>query len=275
MGARAVISHLPVDYGAWRSLALIRFGGMEQPGWAYEVVQRHMRAAQFVPRPGFSVLELGPGDSLFTALIARAQGASAIHLVDVGAFANPDLSLYRSMNELLAEKGIPALDWQDFGSIDDLLAACSARYDTRGLESLREIPDRSVDFLFSNAVLQHVPRDQFADTLRELRRILRDGGCCSHSVDLRDMMGQALNHLRFSETIWESNWVRRCGFYSNRLRYSEMIEEFRSAGFAVEPNEINRWESLPTPRSRLAPGYRDLSEDELRIATFNVVLRPL
>src|SRR5437763_1727233 len=99
MGSRAIISHMPVNYRVWRSLDLLRFGGMERPAWAYEIFRRHLDATQLAPTPDFAVLELGPGDSLFTAMIARALGASAVSLVDVGPFANPDLSLYRAMDE--------------------------------------------------------------------------------------------------------------------------------------------------------------------------------
>src|SRR4051812_18184252 len=64
MGARVVVSRLPVDYGVWRSLSVFRFGGMEKPAWAYEIFRRHLEAARLTDLHGRSVLELGPGDSL-------------------------------------------------------------------------------------------------------------------------------------------------------------------------------------------------------------------
>src|SRR5260221_10704475 len=56
--------------------------------------------------------EIGPGDSLFMALIARAHGATASYHVDVGPFANRDVSLYRRMAQYLRERGdsVPDLD---------------------------------------------------------------------------------------------------------------------------------------------------------------------
>src|SRR5438128_2314793 len=102
MGARVAVSRLPIDYGVWRSLSVFRFGGMEKPAWAYQVFRRHLEAARLATLDGLGVLELGPGDSLFTALIARARGALDVILVDVDAFANPDLALYREMARFLA-----------------------------------------------------------------------------------------------------------------------------------------------------------------------------
>ena len=63
-------------------------------------------------------------------------------------------------------------------------------------------------------------------------------------------------------------------FYTNRLRYSEMIQLFQQAGFDVEIVKIERWEGLPTPRSKLASEFQHWDDDELRISGFDAVLRP-
>lgn len=275
IAVKVALSHLPIKRDVWRSLSLFRFGAMDQPGVAYETFKRHFEATDFPHRgDGFTVLELGPGDSLFTALIARAHGATTTYLVDVGAFANGDLALYRAMADFLADRGLAVPDLAGIGSIPELLAACSARYETHGLASLRALPDQSVDFAFSNAVLEHVRRHEFLDTLREVRRVLRPSGSSSHSVDLRDHLGEALHNHRFSPRTWESDWMSRSGFYTNRIRYSEMLELFRQAGFDAEVVEVNRWERLPTPRSALAPMFRHFSDEDLCVMSFNVILRP-
>src|SRR3954453_19569212 len=59
----------PIGYDALRWMALARHGGMLRPEFAFEAFHRHFDSADF-PRKagGFSMLELGPGDSLFCAL---------------------------------------------------------------------------------------------------------------------------------------------------------------------------------------------------------------
>jgi hypothetical protein len=109
--------------------------------------------------------------------------------------------------------------------------------------------------------------------MKELRRILKPGGACVHSIDLRDMMGQSLNHLRFSDRVWDSPWFRRAGFHTNRLRFPEWVELFERAGFEVEVSELNRWTSLPVRRESLARPYRDIAEEGLLVATVRLVLR--
>lgn len=92
----------------------------------------------------------------------------------------------------------------------------------------------SIDFIWSQAVLEHIRKSEFLDTMLELHRILRPNGVCSHVVDLKDHLGGALNNLRFSEKLWESNFMASSGFYTNRIRYSEMLDIFHQAGFSVE-----------------------------------------
>ena len=65
----------------------------------------------------------------------------------------------------------------------------------------------------------------------ELFRILKPNGVCSHRVDLRDCLDGGLNNLRFSEARWEDALFRKSGFYTNRIRFREMVEIFEQAGF--------------------------------------------
>ena len=64
------------------------------------------------------------------------------------------------------------------------------------------------------------------------------------------------------------------GFYTNRIRFSDMIRQFKSAGFSVETVEVNRWDELPIPRKRLGREFVSLLDEELTVSGFDVVLRP-
>lgn len=48
------------------------------------------------------------------------------------------------------------------------------------------------------------------------------------------MLGGALNHLRVLERLWESRLMAESGFYTQRLRYSEMLALFNEAGFRAD-----------------------------------------
>ena len=100
-------------------------------------------------------------------------------------------------------------------TLEELVTTCGARYLTNGLESLAEIEDHCIDFIFSKAVLEHVRRFQFLAIQNECVRVLCADGICSRRVDLRDHLGGGLNNLRFSKSLWESNFFNISRFYTN------------------------------------------------------------
>jgi hypothetical protein len=276
VGAKLVLSRLPARYRLWQRLGLFKHGAMEDPAYVWASFVRHWERSDFAGkgRPGFTCLELGPGDTLSSCLLARAHGAATCHLVDSGPFARADMTPYRQLEAWLSGRGLPLPPAACDGDLTSMLRAVGGVYGTRGLASLREIPTASVDWVWSQAVLEHVRLAEFLPTMRELRRVLRTGGVCSHTVDLKDHLGGALNNLRFAEPTWESGWMAGSGFYTNRLRFTRMCELFAEAGFAVEVVVKDTWDALPTPRGKLAAPFAALPDDELRVRGFQVLLRP-
>ncbi len=273
--AKLILSRLPVSYQFWERLHLFKYGDMDQPEHALSLFRAHFERAPLARKPsgGFVVLELGPGDSLFSALIAKAFGASTTYLVDKGSYAREDLKSYREMAALLRETTGSAIDLNGCRTLQDVLGRCSAHYLTDGVASLRSLPEGSVDFIWSHHVLEHVRRGEFVPLLRELRRVQQGTGSSCHSIDLQDHLSAALNNLRFREGVWESDFMAKSGFYTNRLRYSELLQIFQQAGFEVEVLSVDRWPTLPTAREKLAPPFRDLPEEELAVSKFSVLLR--
>src|SRR5215469_7699142 len=270
--AKLVLSRAPVPYRVWNQLGLFKPGGMEKPSYASGVFLSHSRMAGAEDLNGYTCLEIGPGDSLCSAMIAKATGAARCWLIDTGDFAARNMAIYRAMARHLEELGLTAPPPQAMSSINALLAYCNTTYLTRGVDSLRAVPDGSVDFIWSHAVLEHIRRRDFDTLLYEMRRVLRPGGVGSHTVDLQDHLGGALNNLRFPEWLWEADWFARSGFYTNRIGCSEMLARFKAAGFVAKLHNRRDFSALPTPRTTMVRPFRDRSEDELRIAGFDVIL---
>jgi SAM-dependent methyltransferase len=270
--AKVVLSRMPANYRIWKRIGFFNQGSMERPEYAYAVFRRHFDVAGFSNRPGFACLELGPGDSISSALIAFALGASQTYLVDEGSFAIADLSVYRQLVDYLGEKGLPVANIPNVRTCEQLLDVCSATYLTQGVLSLREIPSASVDFVFSHVTLQQVKRTDLVPVLNELRRIQKPDGLGSHRVSIRDYFGGAANDLRFSTPMWESPFMTKSGFYTNRVRYTEMLRLFAQAGFECEVIHTRRWNELPISRTKLAREFANLSDDDLLIHEWDVLL---
>lgn len=273
---KLILARLPISYSLWRKLKLFRHGEMNDPERAirtfenyYQHARKHIDVAT-----GFAVLELGPGDSILSGLVARSMGASKAWLVDAGDFADTDVAACHRTQDLLKKAGYADLGLNDSTSLEDVLKQANVIYLTNGTASLAEIPDASVDFIWSQVVLEHVPHDEFPEFLRQLRRIVKPQGIGVHSVDFRDHLSNALNNLRFSRKTWEGRAFHNSGFYTNRIRPGAMLELFKDANFDVEVVAETYWPDIPTPRVSMAAPFRELPEAELRLAEYMVVLRP-
>jgi SAM-dependent methyltransferase len=252
---------------------MFNMGGMGKPSYALGVFRRHFQDAVFGRKDKpFVALELGPGVSVSSLIIARAFGASSAYAVDVASIAVDRVEGYRQLESYLCESGLIPPSLLHCSNFADVLKACDGHYLTNSIESLRGIPSASVDFIFSHPVLQHIRRKDFVPLLRELRRIQRIDGVGSHTISITDILGGNLNDLRFSEETWESEFMASSGFYTNRIRYSEFLNYFEAAGFLPQIYRIARWKSLPTPRNKMAREFAQLPDSDLQVSGFDVYL---
>ncbi len=285
IGAKILLARLPVPYSVWKRLHFFEHGDMNQPQKAFGTVIDQARLAGVLavglPLPTFAtkdqefnVLELGPGDSLFTTVISKAMGASNTWLVDAGAFAIKNIDSYLGLINLLRKNGFSSPFVQDPQTLCDVLRECNGEYLTEGVISLSKLKSDSINFCFSNAVLEHIPKNDFEKLACELKRVMKPEGICFHRVDLKDHLGGGLNNLRFSDAIWEGAIFRNSGFYTNRIRFGEMVNIFESAGFDVNLPRVIRWDSLPIDHSKLDILFKQLEGDDLLVSGFDIMLKP-
>ena len=270
---KIVMSRIPVGYRLWRYFGLFKHGNMESSSYNIRIFNQHVLNADLNEKlHGKVVLELGPGDSIATAILALCFDAKAL-LIDVGNFAIDDIYFYKKMIGDFRKKGLVfPHDLNSIKTINDLLLACDARYLTNGLKSYKEVETDSVDLIFSQAVLEHIREEDFIDTMRECHRILKKNGISSHQVDLKDHLSDSLNNLRFSKNTWESNLFANSGFYTNRIRFCKMIDIFKALYGGVIVSKEYRWNALPLDRNLLDLEYVNLSDQDLLVSAFDVIL---
>jgi len=231
-------------------------------------------ASKYVDLPDhFNMLELGPGDSVLSGVVAKSFGANNSWLIDSGFHVDTNINLFAQTCELLPHY-IPPRDIHETIRFDKMLELFNISYFTSGLDSLRQLDNQTVDFCWSQVVLEHVPRDQFFDILCETRRIIKSTGVCVHSVDFKDHISSSLNNLRFSSKTWESKFFKSSGFYTNRIRPSQAISLMKEAGFNVHVVFCNKWDSIPLPLSCINEEFRHLPEDDFLISEMRFVLLP-
>lgn len=270
--AKICLSRLPISYDFWRKLGVFRHGEMDQFEYSIRIFENHCLAADILSNmQGKHILELGPGDSINSAILASSKGAR-VTLIDSGSFANKDVAAYKKFASYLTKKGLSAPDLTAAKNIEDVLEICGALYFTDGRESFCKIRDNSVHLIFSQAVLEHINKYEFQSMMEECYRVLVPGGKASHRIDLRDHLGGALNNLRFSEKLWESKFFSSSGFYTNRLRWPEFLESFNNASFKEVKSELEKWDTLPTRYQDLNESFKLFSEKDLLVKGANIIL---
>jgi SAM-dependent methyltransferase len=141
------------------------------------------------------------------------------------------------------------------------------------------LADASVDAVFSNSVLEHVPRKVIVALLEESKRILRSGGVVYHGVNCGDHYSYVdpsvsqLNYLRFSEREWR-RW-NNAFLWQNRLRAVDFERLVGQAGLEMvvhtaQPSEQRLRELADVP---VAGCFGHYTREELCVTTIDFVAR--
>jgi len=92
IAAKLILGRMPFRHQLLRRLGMFKHGQMDEATYALKIFNLHRKATFPDGLPtDFSALELGPGDSLANALIAKAHGAKTVYLCDVGHYTTTDI----------------------------------------------------------------------------------------------------------------------------------------------------------------------------------------
>lgn len=141
------------------------------------------------------------------------------------------------------------------------------------------LPGWSVDLVFSNSVLEHVPSDAIPEMFREAHRILADDGLMYHGINCGDHYAYfdpsitQLHYLRYSDAQW-ARW-NNSFLYQNRLRAHEFLGFADAADFQVvfttaKPSEQKLAQLRAIP---VHPQFARFSPEQLCITSNDFVAR--
>ena len=231
---KSIVARLPFQYSFWVKLNLFRHGDMQNFEYALKTTNFHIQTR---PKPNnWRGIEIGPGDSLMSGFIAHSQGAERFILLDAGSFANMDIKRY--IPDIKKLSGIKS---NILNKLDECLDAKEAlhevnsEYLTNGLYALEQLPTSYFDIIYSQAVFEHIHKNEVYKYIQECYRVLKPGAVTSHVIDFKDHLNGKSNNMRFSDKTWESDWfAKKGGFYTNRIPFSQMADIFNKVGFELE-----------------------------------------
>jgi hypothetical protein len=238
------------------------------------------------PLAGKVCLELGSGWVLSHALVMYLLGAKKVIATDVVYKAFPQFlsyavrgaiqSVVRDIlspfedHELLRGrlKELMAIDHFDF----DVLQRLGINY-LAPIDFAKEKLDTQVDFLYSNAVLEHVPVDDVALMLPNLAEILKRGGCmvhCIHTEDHKNIYNTPFEFLSIPSENYPTSIQSSRG---NRLRKSAWMKIFNgleNTNTKIIYDWVRKDKDLP---ERIDSSIDYCDENDLRTSHIGVLTR--
>jgi SAM-dependent methyltransferase len=236
---------------------------------------------------GARVVEIGTGWVPVVPMGLHVLGAASIETFDLSRHLQPKLSamardaLPDCMGELAQRSGAPLTELQSrlrkVPNGDWSRIAHHMRIAYRAPDDFRYsgLPSASVDIVYSNLVLEHIPPHLLAEILAECRRILKPGGVCWHNVDFTDHYSHTfkslspVNFLRYGRKLWDfaSNDI----LYMNRMRHIDYVRTFDATGFAVAKEHCYLMEDEPMI-GRVHRDFEGYSDEEIRCMACRFVL---
>lgn len=290
----------------WRCKGLIQKFLSVLPGgvWANDFLQRkwgglrdfhsHVRMrvsdwcilAAHLPRLGLELesdcFEIGTGWVPILPICFSLAGARRCYTFDLHRHLDPRLTF--QMLPIL-EQHLPAIAtasrcpissiaaaYQQLRSarnLDDLLRRARIEYSAPADAASTHLPTNSIDIVFSNCVMEHVPRHTIAQIMQESARILRPGGVSLHSVNCGDHYAYIdptitqINYLTYPDRRWRF-WNNHL-LYQNRLRPSDFVNLAEQAGLLIAMNQYRANPQLlkTLPSMSIAPEFRRHPPEQL------------
>ncbi|KKQ40658.1 MAG: hypothetical protein US58_C0014G0020 [Candidatus Magasanikbacteria bacterium GW2011_GWA2_37_8] len=275
-------------------------GGTTSARYCYSVWLRHMVLAKknnisIIPRV---VAEIGPGDSIGIGLSALLSGSDKYFALDAFKHINNyrNIEIFDELIELFKNKEkipddnefpniLPKLDnynFPDYILSDDIL---DKSLDPERLGVIKEelinssvngnfinyfapwhssavIKENSVDFIYSQFVLEHV--NDLELTYKAMNHWLKPKGFMSHMIDFRCHGTARVNngHWGYSNFIWKLIVGGR-PFLINRQPLSSHIFYLNKFGFKIL-NSIKYQSDQGISREQLSSEFFNLDDDDLK-----------
>jgi len=219
------------------------------------------------------ILEIGPGNFLINGLIYLSHGARKVYLIDKYKhlfWDQHDIAFHKIIIDKIARSNMPysrealkAIIFEENAVKFDREKIIFKQEDVKHLS----LESDSIDIIFSNAVLEHVPR--LKEAVDEMRRVLKPGGIGVHEIDLRDHFSNdnPLKLLSYPDWLWIMMTSNRPGF-TNRLRFTDYIDLFNKAHFTIEKHYIQLEYEGDLSEIKINKKFQKYSADNLKILTF-------
>jgi SAM-dependent methyltransferase len=162
-------------------------------------------------------------------------------------------------------------------SMVELLCRAGIEFTLSTGTRMAQVQSETIDVIYSNNVMEHVPLAQMLPLFMEFKRTLRPGGVAIHAIACNDHYAHfddgitQLNYLRYADRQWQ-RWNNRLQF-QNRLRPCDFVNVTAAAGLRLlgceyyTPSDLVQWVQEQT----IAPEFSKYPTRELATTSFALV----
>jgi SAM-dependent methyltransferase len=260
----------------------------------WRLMMGHLRSAN-IPVAGSTFIEIGTGWYPTFPFCLYLAGAGRVYTYDLNRLLKPDMTaqladrLQAHLALIATESGksIDQVETAHAALVQSMSRGMSLARATGNVVDYRAPADAStttllsgsVDVVFSNSVLEHVPGSVIEALFAESMRVLRPGGIMFHSVNCGDHYAYTdrsidqLHYLQYSDSEWE-RWNNEF-LYQNRLRAKDFTEMATRAGFVLELDTSRASHERLQQLDAIAvdPSFARYSREQLAITSIDFIAR--
>jgi len=206
-------------------------------------------------------MESGTGWSMLLPILLIGMGARKVESFDLNPWLNRD-SLLKSLAfllgnrsellKVLTEDEFQTFAWNKLESLKkeleqnenfrQALKEFSIHYHQPADASKANLPDKSIDCVYSSKVLEHISKGIIESIVTEASRLLRPTGVQVHHITPSDHFlvkdGHGINFLKYSADAWK--YLGGSGLaYHNRMRPKDYEEIFIASDLDVIKKSID------------------------------------
>lgn len=285
-------------------------GNSDSARYCYSIWMRNLVLINQISNEKFIpnvVAEIGPGDSMGTGFAALLSGTTKYFALDTVNYS--DLSknlkifddiveLFKNREDIPNEEEFPRINQKldSYKFPEDILT--DSQLDTslsderiirirQNINSVNLkngciyyfapwsdssiIQENSVDFLFSQAVLEHV--DDLNLVYSSMKKWLKKDGIMAHAIDFKSHSTSIEwnGHWKYSDYTWKI--IRgRAPYLINRCPLTSHLNYLDQTGFEIIQKTVNKRDD-GIKRQKLADQFKGISESDMQISEVHLICR--
>ncbi len=257
-----------------------------------ELTKQLQHITKYINIEGSTVLEIGTGWDAISPVLFYLMGAKACYTYDhipqvrftlvrevINQITNrvDQIHMIASLPKSLIMNRIKQL--KEASNLKHLFTLTNIIYNAPGDPTQTALANNTVDLVYSNAVLEHLPAKMIHDLTKESKRILGENGIAYHAIDLSDHYVRfdkkisKVNFLKYPEWLWNL-FVKNNISYHNRLREKQFLDIFTSYGAKIRSikNKIDQLDLQVLKTMKIDNCFARMTDEELAVHYSEIIL---